>query len=429
MRILIVGGGGREHALAWRVSRSPLAEKVYCAPGNAGIASLARCVDLKANDVEGLLAFARKERIDLTIVGPEEPLCLGLADRFEAEGLRVFGPRRKAAEIEGSKAFCRELLHRYRIPSPAYRLFVEPRVAIAFLETHRSYPLVLKASGLAGGKGVSVVRTVEEARETVSGLMESRVLGEAGATVVCEDYLEGEEVSVLALTDGRTILPLEPAQDHKRLLEGDAGPNTGGMGAISPTPAVTPRLRHQIESQILVPTVHALNREGRRYRGVLYAGLMLTPSGPRVLEFNCRFGDPEAQAILLRLLDDPVPLFARTAEGTLEEGEGLRWDPRSAVCVVAASEGYPGTVAAGKRIEGLDRVEEGDDLRVFHAGTARGEGNCVTAGGRVLGVAALGRNCAEAAARAYEALGRLHFEGMQFRRDIGARAIDAAAAR
>ncbi len=429
MRILIVGGGGREHALAWKVARSPLAEKVFCAPGNAGIAAVAQCADVKANDVEGLLALAKRERIDLTIVGPEEPLCLGLADRLEGEGLRVFGPRRKAAEIEGSKAFCRELLRRYRIPSPGFRVFSDPRVAMSFLETHHAYPVVVKASGLAGGKGVVVARSVEEGREAVSRLMEEKIYGEAGATVVCEEFLEGEEVSVLALTDGRTIVPLEPAQDHKRLLDGDEGPNTGGMGAISPTPAVTPRMRHQIESQILVPAIHALNREGRRYRGVLYAGLMLTPSGPRVLEFNCRFGDPEAQAILLRLEDDLLPLLLRTAEGTLEEGEGLRWDPRPSVCVVAASEGYPGAVETGRRIEGLEGIEAEEGREVFHAATARKGEEVVTAGGRVLGVAALGETHARAAARAYEALGRVRFEGMRYRRDIGSRAVGAPAPR
>jgi phosphoribosylamine--glycine ligase len=426
LRVLLVGGGGREHALAVKLAASPRVGSLAVAPGNAGIEACARCVDLAADDLEGIARFARAERIDLVVVGPERPLCLGLVDRLEREGIRAFGPSGRAAQIEGSKVYAKELMRRYRIPTAAFRSFSDARAAKAYLEGNKIWPVVLKASGLAGGKGAVVCETPEEARETASRFMEERVHGEAGESVVVEEFLAGEEVSVLALTDGQTILPFEPAQDHKRLLDGDRGPNTGGMGAVSPIPSLSSRTLHQIESDVLVPAIHALNREGRRYRGVLYAGLMLTERGPRVLEFNCRLGDPEAQVLLPRLEDDFAELCLRTVEGDLESHGGLRWDPRAAICVVAAARGYPAKVEAGASIRGLDAVAAGEDLKVFHAGTARRGGEIVTAGGRVLGVTALGATISSARSRAYAALEKISFEGMQFRSDIGERALRVA---
>lgn len=423
MKVLVIGGGGREHALCWKISRSSLVKKIFCAPGNAGTSQVAENVAIAANDLEKLLAFAKKESIDLTVVGPEDPLCLGIVDLFQKEKLRIFGPSRRAAELEGSKAFCKEILRRHKIPTASYRSFETMPMAMAYLETLRQYPVVVKASGLAAGKGVIICRSHEEAREAVEQTMERRAFGEAGKTVVIEEFLLGEEVSVLTLTDGETIIPLEPSQDHKTVFDGDRGPNTGGMGAICPVSTLNPRILAQIESQILVPTIHAMNREGRGFRGILYAGLMLTEQGPRVLEFNVRFGDPETQAVLMRVRSDLVPYFLHASEGTLSQLEGLDWDPRASISVVAASKGYPGPYEKGKVIEGLDAVETGDDLQVFHAGTAVEKGKIVTSGGRVLAVSALGEDLARARDRAYAALERIRFEGIHSRRDIGFRVL------
>jgi len=428
LRILLVGGGGREHALARKLADSPRVGELFAAPGNAGIESCARCVEIAAEDLDGLVRFSREERIDLAVVGPERPLCLGLVDRLEKEGIRAFGPTGRAAQIEGSKVFAKELMRRYRIPTAAFRSFADARAAKSYLEGNRVWPVVVKASGLAAGKGAVVCETLDEARETVSRFMDERIFGEAGESVVVEEFLVGEEASVLALTDGQTILPLEPAQDHKALLDGDRGPNTGGMGAVSPTPAVPARVFRQVEADVLFPAIHAMNREGKRYRGILYAGMMFTERGPRVLEFNCRLGDPEAQVLLPRLEDDLAEVLLQAVGGELDRREGLRWDPRAAVCVVAAAPGYPEKAETGSPIRGLDAVDEGEDLRIFHAGTVRRGEEIVTAGGRVLGVTALAPSVEAARARAYAALEKIGFEGMQFRRDIGEKALRAAEA-
>lgn len=419
MKVLVVGSGGREHALCWKVRQSPLCTKLYCAPGNPGTAALADSVDIAADDLQGLVRFAVAERIDLTVVGPEAPLCAGIVDAFEKEKRLCFGPSKAAAEIEGSKSFARELCRKHRIPGPNYWTFDDHLLARSFLDNRDDGPIVVKASGLAAGKGVTICKNSEEARIAAAECLEKGRFGAAGATVVFEEFLEGSEVSLITLTDGTTIVPLEPARDHKAVHDGDKGPNTGGMGVITPVPLL-PRMARQIESQIVFPTVHAMNREGRRYRGFLYAGLMLTAQGPRVLEYNCRLGDPETQPLLLRLQSDLLPLLLATAEGTLEAQEAPAWDPRVAVCVVACSAGYPGSYRSGVPIFGVDRIATGPDLQVFHAGTARKGGDLVTAGGRVLAVTALGADAAAARARAYEALRQIEFAGMHYRTDIGA---------
>jgi len=421
MKVLVVGSGGREHALCWKIRQSPLVQKLYCAPGNPGTAALADPVDLAADDLAGLVRFAVAEKIDLTVVGPEAPLCRGIVDEFQKHKRLCFGPNKAAAEIEGSKAFARELCRRHRIPGPGFWVYTDHQQAKSFLDNREPGPIVVKAAGLAAGKGVTVCRNSEEAKAAVVECLERRRFGDAGDTVVFEEFLEGPEVSLITLTDGQTIVPLEPARDHKAVFDGDQGPNTGGMGVITPV-AILPRMRAQIESQIVFPTVHALNREGRRYQGFLYAGLMLTNQGPRVLEYNCRLGDPETQPLLLRLCSDLVPLLLATAEGKLEAQQAPVWDPRVAVCVVACSGGYPGEFKKGLPVFGLDRVATGPDLQVFHAGTAqRPGGDLLTAGGRVLAVTALGDDAAAARQRAYAALQQLEFHGMHYRRDIGAK--------
>ncbi len=418
MDVLVVGGGGREHALCWKIAQSPMVDKIYCAPGNGGIAAIAECVDIAADDLDAICNFAREHEVGLTVVGPEDPLCAGLVDRLTAAGLTAFGPNRGAAEVEGSKVFARELCRRNKIPSPAFWVFERAGQALAFLENRAEGPIVVKASGLAAGKGVVVARSTAEAQRAVRELMEDRRYGDAGSTVVIEECLEGRELSVMTLTDGTTIVPFEPARDHKAVNDGDAGPNTGGMGAYSPVPSVASRALQQIENQVLVPAVHGLNREGRRFQGFLYAGLMLTGSGPRVLEFNCRLGDPETQPLLMRLQSDLVPLMLHAARGTLDQLEAPRWDPRPAVCVMATSEGYPGDYRKGLSISGLDAVDTGPDLQVFHSGTARRGGDLVTAGGRVLSVTALGDTVEAARQRAYAALEQIDFRGIHYRRDI-----------
>ncbi len=419
MKILVVGSGGREHALCWKIRRSPLVKRLYCAPGNPGIAGLADNVPIAADDLAGLVRFAVQERIDLTVVGPEGPLCAGIVDEFEKHKLLCFGPNKAAAEIEGSKAFARELCRRHRIPGPNFWTFEDHQLARSFLDNREDGPIVVKASGLAAGKGVTVCKNSAAARIAAAECLEQRRFGDAGGRIVFEECLEGPEVSLITLTDGQAIIPLEPARDHKPAFDGDEGPNTGGMGVVTPVPLM-PRMASQIESQIVFPTVHAMNREGRRYRGFLYAGLMLTTQGPRVLEFNCRLGDPETQPLLLRLQSDLVPLLLATAEGRLETQEAPVWDRRVAVCVVACSGGYPGEFKKGFPITGLDKIATGDDLQVFHAGTAQKPGgDLLTAGGRVLAVTALGADVEAARARAYAALAKIEFAGMHYRSDIG----------
>ncbi len=422
MKVLVVGSGGREHALCWKIRQSPLVTKLYCAPGNPGIASIADNVPIASDDLAGLVRFAQEEKIDLTVIGPEAPLCAGIVDEFTKVKRLCFGPNKAAAELEGSKAFAREICRRHRIPGPNYWTFDDHQQAKSFLDNREPGPIVVKASGLAAGKGVTVCKSSEEAKIAVAECLEKRRFGESGTVVVLEECLEGPEVSLITLTDGQTIVPLEPARDHKAVFDDDKGPNTGGMGVITPV-AVMPRMRSQIESQIIFPTVHALNREGRRYQGFLYAGLMLTNQGPRVLEYNCRLGDPETQPLLMRLQSDLVPFLMATAEGKLDTLEAPVWDSRVAVCVVACSGGYPGDFKKGVPIFGIDRVAVGPDLQVFHSGTSQKlGGDLLTAGGRVLAVTALGTDAAAARQRAYAALQQIEFHGMHYRRDIGQKA-------
>ncbi|MHC4549414.1 MAG: phosphoribosylamine--glycine ligase [Planctomycetota bacterium] len=418
MKVLVVGGGGREHALVWKISRSARVREVFCAPGNAGIASLAQCVDVGATDVERLVSFAREIGIDLTIIGPEDPLCRGIVDRFQAEGLRVFGPRQQAAELEGSKVFCKHIMTRYMIPTATARNFDEVERAQQFL-SGADYPTVIKADGLAAGKGVFIAKNFEEANAALETCMVEKKFGDSGNRVLVEEYLQGEEASVLAFTDGKTIAVLPTARDYKRAYDRDEGPNTGGMGAYSPSQRLTDDVMDQVVGQILVPTVHAMNRENRVYKGMLYAGLMLTKGGPKVLEFNVRFGDPEAQPVLMRLQSDLVDVIEAVLDDRLDEVE-LDYDERAACCVVMASEGYPGPSKLGRTIEGLDTLETGDDLQVFHAGTALRNDQVVTSGGRVLGVTALGEDVTAARERAYAAARRISFEGGRCRTDIAA---------
>jgi phosphoribosylamine---glycine ligase len=427
MKILVIGSGGREHALVWKLSQSRKVEKIYCAPGNAGIAALAACVDLPVTDVEGLAAFARKERIDLTVVGPELTLTLGIVDLFTKEGLRIFGPTRKAAALEGSKVFMKRLLADYHIPSARYETFDNRDDAVRYLDGVQP-PVVVKADGLAAGKGVIIAQTVAEAIKAVDQIMAERAFGEAGDRVVIEEFLVGEEASFIAFTDGTTILPLPTSQDHKAIFDGDRGPNTGGMGAYSPAPVVTDELHRQVMEKVMLPTVRALAAEGRPYKGMLYAGLMIAGGDAKVLEFNCRFGDPEAQPLLMRLQTDLVEIMEAVIDERLAEVR-LAIDPRPTVCVVMAAGGYPGPYRKGDEIRGLAEAAQVPGVEVFHAGTAWQEGRAVTAGGRVLGVTAIGATLPAAIDAAYEAAGRISWEGCYFRRDIGRKALRRETAR
>jgi phosphoribosylamine--glycine ligase len=424
VKVLVIGKGGREHALVWKLAQSRRVRRVYCAPGNAGTAEEGQNVEIEPNDFDKLVRFARKEGIDLTVVGPEEPLTLGIVDHFEKAGLRIFGPSKAAAELEGSKVFAKELMRQADIPTAEYRIFDHPDPARRYIET-RDHPLVVKADGLAAGKGAIVCSTNDEALAAVELIMVKEAFGRAGRRVVIEKRLEGQELSVLALVSGRTIIPLPPTQDHKAAFDKDQGPNTGGMGAYCPAPAGTLDLMSEVESAILVPTVHALKRSRRAFRGVLYAGLMITNQGPRVLEFNVRLGDPEAQPLLMRLKTDLVDLLDAAVDGTLDQfsAERLEWDPRPAVCVVVASKGYPGSYTKGRAIAGLADAAKVPDVKVFHAGTKKVDDRVVTDGGRVLGVTALGETIAAAKQQAYQAVRRIEFAGMFCRRDIGDKAI------
>jgi phosphoribosylamine---glycine ligase len=419
MNVLVVGGGGREHALVWKISRSPYIEKIFCAPGNAGIADLAECVDLPVTDVKGLAQFAERNAVDLTVVGPELPLSLGLVDVLTKRGLTAFGPTKKAAQVEGSKAYAKSLMTRFGIPTAAYAEFTKPDSASAHL-LKASYPCVLKADGLAEGKGVLICANRNEALEGLDRIMKRRDFGDAGKKLIVEEMLVGEEASVLALTDGEKIVLLPSAQDHKAVFEGDRGPNTGGMGAYSPAPVMTPELTQAVRETVFVPMIRGMKSMGVPYRGVLYAGLMITPNGPKVLEFNCRFGDPETQAILPLIRTDLVDLLIECAEGRLKN-ETVEIEAGASVCVVMASGGYPGAYEKGKEIQGLGSVPA--DVRVFHAGTKRKDGAVVTSGGRVLGVTATGGTIAAAIDKAYQGVGRITFDGAYFRSDIGHRAL------
>jgi phosphoribosylamine--glycine ligase len=422
MKILVIGKGGREHSLVWKLAKSPLVTDVFCAPGNAGTALDGQNLDINANDVARLLKFARAERVDLTVVGPEAPLVAGMVDAFEDAGLLVFGPTSKAAELEGSKAFAKDLMRLANVPTAEYAVFDDATAAIAHIEERTERPLVVKADGLASGKGVMVCANRQEAVVAVRQTMVANAFGDAGKRVVIEETLVGQEASILAIVDGSTIVPLEPAQDHKAAYDDDKGPNTGGMGAYSPTPLVTPQLLDEIIEKVLVPTVHTMKREGRPFRGILYAGLMITNQGPKVLEFNVRFGDPEAQPVLMRLKTDLAEVLLAAAEGRLKKLAPLEWDPRSAVCVVMAAEGYPGPYKTGQPIRGLEEAARIPDVKVFHAGTTRLGDQVVTDGGRVLGVTALGATSADAKLRAYQAVKCIRWEGAWCRKDISDKA-------
>ncbi len=424
MNLLVIGSGGREHALAWKLAQSPRAQRVFVAPGNAGTAEDAENVPIQAEDFAGLIRFARQEKIGLAVVGPEAPLAAGIVDAMKREGLRVFGPSKAAAELEASKVFCKDLLRSADVPSGEYHTFFDTASALRFLNEREDMPIVVKADGLAAGKGVVVCDGREQALQAVERIAGKREFGAAGDRLVIEERLHGQEASVLAVTDGRTIVTLQPAQDHKPAYDGDQGPNTGGMGAYCPAPVVDDQALHWIEEHVLVPTVHAMNRAGRPFCGVLYAGLMMTLQGPKVLEYNVRFGDPECQPLLMRLKTDLVDLLEAAVEGRLDQLDPLEWDPRPAVCVVMASEGYPGAYKKGLPIRGLEEAAKLPDTKVFHAGTARNDkGDVVSAGGRVLNVTALGNTIAQAKLNAYTAVKRIRWDGAWCRKDIADKAM------
>ena len=418
MKVLVIGSGGREHALAWKIAQSPLVKKVFCAPGNAGTVNVAENIDIPSDNIDALLQFATVTGIGLTIVGPEQPLVKGLVDSFEESGLRVFGPSQRAAEIEGSKVFCKDLMKKYGIPTARYESFDSPDQVKLF--TKEDEPVVVKASGLAAGKGVILCSNAEEARSAVQSIMQEKAFGNAGDQVVVEEFLTGQEVSLLAFTDGKTVLPLDSAQDHKAAFDGDKGPNTGGMGAYSPALVFTEELKQQVIDEIMIPTVRAMAKEGRYYRGILYAGLMLTESGPKVLEFNARFGDPETQPIMMRIKNDIVPIFEACIDGTLAK-QSLQWRSEPTVCVVMAAKGYPSSYEKGKEISGLNS-DENRQVVVFHAGTKLENGKVLTNGGRVLGVTALGSDINQAIKNAYSAVDKIKWDGIHYRKDIGNKA-------
>lgn len=421
MKVLVVGGGGREHALVWKLKQSPKVDKIYCAPGNAGISEIAECVDIKADNIDALLDFVKYNWIDLTVVGPEVPLTEGIVDAFVKEGRRIFGPDSSGARLEGSKMFSKDFMQKYGLPSAEYKTFTSYSQAEEYVRL-KGAPIVIKADGLAAGKGVIVAETVNEALEALKLIMKDKAFGAAGDRVVVEQCLKGEEASFMILTDGETVVPLVTSQDHKQIFDGDKGPNTGGMGAYSPAPIVTEDLSDEIMRSIIDPLMNGLKRENINYRGVIYVGVMVCDGKPYVLEFNVRFGDPEAQPILARLDSDLFELLKATAEGKLKDVR-VSWKSDTSICVVLASEGYPGPYTKGKVIEGLDAFKNDDNVVVFHAGTDLNNGEVVTSGGRVLGVTALGNSIKAAQDNVYEAVKKIRFEGMQYRKDIADKAI------
>ncbi len=421
MKVLVVGSGGREHALVWKISQSARVIKIYCAPGNAGIKKMAECVHIEATDIDGLLQFARKEKIDLTIVGPESSLAGGIVDRFEDEGLRIFGPRKSAAILEGSKVFAKEFMEKYGIPTASFKVFDDLKKAKKYID-HTGAPLVIKADGLAAGKGVIVAATTKEAKGAVDLIMQDKAFGEAGSKVVIEACLQGEEASFIAFTDGKTVLPLPTSQDHKAIYDGDKGPNTGGMGAYSPAPVVTEAIADFVMNKVMQPTIAGMAAEGRPFKGMLYAGLMIDGDDVKVLEFNCRFGDPEAQPLLMRLKSDVVDIFEAVIDERLDSIE-MKIDPRPTVCVVMSSGGYPGHYETGKVIKGLTAAARETGVQIFHAGTAIKNERTVTAGGRVLGVTAVGKTLEKAIEQAYKAVNQIQWTGVHYRHDIGAKAL------
>jgi len=421
MKILVIGSGGREHALVWKIAQSVHADKIYCAPGNAGIQELAECVEVKADDVQGLLDFAQDKSIDLTVVGPEAPLALGIVDVFQKKGLPIFGPGKNASCLESSKVFAKNIMKKYNIPTADCTVFSDYEKALDYVRNAQR-PLVIKADGLCAGKGVFVCAGLEEQEKALTSIMRDNRFGDAGKTVIIEEKLEGEEASIIVVSDGEHVLTMASSQDHKRIFDNDKGPNTGGMGAYSPASVVTKEIFTQIEREVIIPAIRGMRNENMPYKGVLYAGVMITESGPKVLEFNVRFGDPETQAILPRLKSDIVEIMIEAAAGTLDEVT-LQWDERTCVCVVIASGGYPAHYEKGKQIQGLDAVKQDGGIVVFHAGTKREGAHVVTNGGRVFGVTGLGQDIHKAIDTTYVALKKIHFDGMYYRTDIGRKAL------
>ncbi len=417
MKVLVVGGGGREHTILWKLAQSPLKPELFAAPGNGGISQLAKCVDIKATDVEGIVKFAKENQIDLTVVAPDDPLMLGMVDRLEEEGLKAFGPRQNAAIIEGSKVFSKDLMKKYAIPTAAYEVFDDSAKAISYLEGV-SYPTVVKAEGLALGKGVIIAANFEEAKAAVEDIMCDKVFGDAGSRVVIEEFLTGQEVSVLAFTDGKTLYPMVSAQDHKRAYDNDEGLNTGGMGTFSPSRLYTEAIHNECMENIFMPTMKAMNQEGRTFKGVLYFGLIMTKNGVKVIEYNARFGDPETQVVLPRLKTDLLEIFLAVADERLGEMT-VEWEDNAAVCVVMASGGYPKDYKKGLPISGLEAAEADEAITVFHAGTKLDGETFLTNGGRVLGVTAVGDDLEAAISKAYEGVKKIHFDNVHYRTDIG----------
>ncbi len=420
MKVLIIGGGGREHALAWKIAQSPVVERLYCAPGNGGIAALAECVPIKAMDIKDVIGFAKRENIDLVVVAPDDPLAAGMVDALEAEGIRAFGPNKRAAYIESSKAFSKDLMKKYGIPTAGYEVFDNSEDALDFLKKSK-YPIVVKADGLALGKGVIIAQSYQEAAKAVQDMMSDKMFGSAGDRIVIEEFLTGPEVSILTFTDGKTVVPMVSSQDHKRALDNDMGLNTGGMGTFSPSKLYTPELDAFCMKNIFLPTIEAMNQENRQFKGVLYFGLILTDDGPKVLEYNARFGDPETQVVLPRLKTDMMDILNAVIDERLDSVK-IEWEDNAAVCVILASGGYPGKYRTGLGITGVDEAEKDPDIIVFHAGTKLESGQYFTAGGRVLGVTAVAESIDAARSKAYAAVDKISFDGMHYRKDIGVKA-------
>ncbi|KAA3632222.1 MAG: phosphoribosylamine--glycine ligase [Calditrichaeota bacterium] len=421
MKVLVIGSGGREHTIAWKLKKSKKIDKIYCAPGNAGISKIAKCVNIKADNIKSLVDFAQRNKIGLTIVGPEAPLASGIVDEFYKRKLKIFGPTKDAAQLESSKVFSKEFMRKYHIPTAPFTTFKTYAEAVGFCKTAQ-FPLVIKADGLAAGKGVIIVKSFDEATKALEDIMLNKIFGDAGDKVLIESFMVGQEVSIMAIADGKTIIPLLPSQDHKQAYEGDKGPNTGGMGAYCPTDFVTKEIMTAIHDHVLMPTINGLTQEGISYRGVLYAGLMLTETGPKVLEYNCRFGDPETQAVLPLLKTDLVDLMFASINQNLASAPKLSWKQGSAACIIMASKGYPGKYAKGIQINGLQDFKE-DNCFVFHAGTSFKENKIVTSGGRVVGITGIDSNLKDALNRAYRGVSKVRFNGATFRKDIGFRVL------
>jgi phosphoribosylamine--glycine ligase len=421
MKVLVIGSGGREHTLIWKINQSPKVSQIYCAPGNAGISQLARSIDIDADNIDKLADFAQKEKIDLAIVGPELPLSKGIVNEFNKQGLKIFGPTKEAAEIESSKVFSKHLMKKYNIPTANYEVFQNSKKAFDYIK-QQTFPLVIKADGLAAGKGVFIVKNLKQARDALNELMKKKTFGEAGRQIIIEEFLKGEEVSILAFCDGKTVVPMVSSQDHKKIFDNDQGPNTGGMGAYSSVPFYPDEFKKTVLEEILKPAIKGLQSEGREYKGVLYAGLVLTKEGPKALEFNARFGDPETQVILPRLKTDLIDILNAAIEGSLHK-INIEWEDNAAVCVVVASGGYPGKYQKGKAISGLERLKKMKNIIAFHAGTKFQDGEIVTSGGRVLGITAWDDTISKAKEKAYEGVEEIYFEDMYYRKDIAAKAI------